>query len=70
MEGVGQGRYAQHWQGGRMADTVKAYLSRIGARGGAAGRGKVKARTRAQAQAAAWVRWAKHNERTKGEPMK
>ena len=44
--------------------TIRQYLSRIGARGGAAGRGKVKARTRAQAQAASRVRWAKHQKRT------
>lgn len=42
-----------------MTTTISRYLSRIGKRGGAAGRGKVKARTRAQAQAAARARWAK-----------
>lgn len=41
-------------------DPVKAYLSGIGKRGGASGRGKSKARTSDQARAAVQVRWAKH----------
>ncbi len=37
----------------------KAYMRKIGAKGGKAGRGKAKARTSAQARAAVLVRWRK-----------
>lgn len=41
------------------AAEVSSYLSRIGKRGGAAGRGAAKARTTEQARKAAHARWAK-----------
>jgi hypothetical protein len=40
-----------------LQDPVKAYLSKIGRKGGAAGRGAAKARTSEQARAAAYARW-------------
>ena len=51
-------------QEGKMKNTeaqnaVREYLSAIGSKGGAAGRGPAKARTSAQAAAAVRVRWEK-----------
>jgi hypothetical protein len=40
-------------------NAVREYLSAIGSKGGAAGRGPAKARTSAQAAAAVRVRWEK-----------
>jgi len=44
---------------------IKQYLASIGARGGKAGIGKVKARTKAQAATAAKARWDKAREAKK-----
>lgn len=41
------------------SDEVKAYLAKIGRKGGSAGRGTAKARTSEQARAAAQARWSK-----------
>lgn len=40
-----------------MKEHVKAYMARIGRKGGKAGVGRAKARTTEQARAAARVRW-------------
>ena len=42
-----------------MADPIHDYLSEIGRKGGAAGRGSAKARTSEQARAAVLARWAR-----------
>lgn len=42
-----------------MNPTLRNYLARIGARGGAAGKGAAKRRTREQAQAAVRARWSR-----------
>jgi len=47
-----------------MSDPVHDYLSAIGRKGGAAGRGPAKARPREQAQAAARARWGKRKARS------
>lgn len=44
---------------------LRAYLSSIGRRGGAAGTGKAKARTSEQARAAAKARWEKRRKGSK-----
>jgi hypothetical protein len=51
-----------------MSDPVYDYLSDIGRKGGAAGRGPAKARTSEQAQAAARARWGKRKARAKRSP--
>ena len=43
----------------KLPPAVRAYLRKIAAAGGAAGRGPAKARTSAQARAAARARWDK-----------
>jgi hypothetical protein len=53
-----------------MKDEIRRYLAEIGRKGGAAGRGKVKARTSEQARAAITKRWerakAKAGKQAKG----
>ena len=48
-----------------MSDQVHDYLTEIGRKGGAAGRGPSKARTSEQAKAAARARWGKRKKRAK-----
>lgn len=52
-------------------DAVRAYLSQIGRKGGAAGRGASKARTSEQARAAArakWTKWKRYHEAARLKP--
>lgn len=47
-----------------MSDPVHDYLSEIGRKGGAAGRGAAKTRTSEQARKAALARWGKNKKHT------
>lgn len=49
-------------------DAVRAYLSQIGRKGGAAGRGASKARTSEQARAAARAKWKRYHEAARLKP--
>jgi hypothetical protein len=49
-----------------MSNPVHDYLSAMGKKGGAAGRGTAKARSTEQARAAALARWAKTKKKKRG----
>lgn len=53
-----------------MIDPIHDYLSEIGRRGGAAGRGSAKARTTEQARAAVLARWALTTRKKRRKPKR
>ena len=53
-----------------MADPIHDYLSNIGRKGGASGRGSAKARTTDQARAAVLARWARTKRKKRRKPKR